>query len=176
MKYLIYVLFWLPLFCYADRRTITIASSVTVESVDSVDLAASGKWFVQFVQDDWVKLKCTLYPDESDRTQPVIDAQNAFKAACDTYVTLALDGRFYSADSKGSGIIISAGSFNYIAVSFEDGVSFKLYVRNANKQQTIPLYPDLNDETRAATDARADMATNLAIISAAAKAGNFFTH
>lgn len=161
---------------FAQERQVTITSTdIVLEKADlAFDLTASGKWFVQFQQDDWLKHGKTLYPDKADRTRAVSDAQGAFKSQLDVYVIAALRGGFYS-QRTGTGVTLNARTvFGYIAVSFEDGEHCKIYVREKNKQYILTLFPDLNDETTAATTARTNMATQLAIVSDAAKTGNFY--
>jgi len=170
----ILVLAILPLFTFAAHQTITTTASVTVEATKSVDLTTAGKWSIQFVQDDWVKLSHTLYPDKSDRTAAVITAQADFKTAANDYVTLALNGGFYSTKSKGAGLIRLAGSFSYVAMDFEDGLLCKIYVRQNNKEHALVLYSDLDDESTDATKARASMVTELANISTPASADSFY--
>ena len=79
MKYLTYTLLasmLVPLLGFAQGRSVAISSvNIILESVDSgFDLEASGKWFIQFSQDDWIKHGKTLYPDKTDRTRAVIDS------------------------------------------------------------------------------------------------------
>ena len=176
MKYLTLLLLLLPASVFAQERQVTIISTdIVLEQADlAFDLTSVGKWFVQFQQDDWIKHGKTLYPDKTDRTRAVSDAQDAFKVELDKYVIAALQGGFYS-QSMGTGVTLSARTvFGYIAVSFEDGDHCKVYVREKNKQYILTLFPDLDDETSAATTARTNMVTQLAIISDAAKTGNFY--
>ena len=176
MKYLIYILLLIPLFVFAQERQVTIPSTdIVLERTDgSFDLTAAGKWFVQFPQHDWLKHSRTLYPNKTDRTRAVSDAQAAFKVELDKYVIEAIQGGFYS-QQTGASVILSARTiFKYIAVSFKDGEFCKVYVREKNRQYILTLFPDLDDETSAATTARANMGTQLAIIDSAANAGGFY--
>ncbi len=179
MKYLASILLiWLmlPAIGFGQSRTVTIASTdIVLEDSDlSFDLAASGKWFIQFSQDDWLKLHKTLYPVKTDRTRAVSDAQDAVKANLDIYVIQALQGGHYTR-KKGSGVTLSARTvITYDAVSIEPGMPIKIYVRNNNKQYTLTLYPDPSDENATAITAKADLMTELGIIESAAKAGSFY--
>ena len=156
--------------------SVTINSrAIALEAADGVDITTAGKWFVQFKQDDWIKNGKTLYPNKADRTRGVSDAQIAFKAEADKYVIAALNAEKFTVEGRGTGITLSARTlFNYFAIEFQDGVLCRIYIRHENKQYTFTLFDNLADETAAATTARANMVTQLAIISTAADAGNFY--
>jgi len=171
------LLSWMPMASvFGQERSVTIDSrAITLETADGMDITTAGKWFVQFKQDDWIKKNKTLYPNKSDRTRAVSDAQVAFKAELDKYVIAALNAGKFTIESRGSGLTLSARTlFNYFAVEFEDGVVCRIYIRHENKQYTFSLFDNLADETAAATTARANMVTQLAIISNAAGVGNFY--
>ena len=175
LLYLILLACMLPTLAFGQERSVTIdLRAVALEAADGMDVTTAGKWFVQFNQDDWIKKGKTLYPDKSDRTGAVADAQEAFKLELDKYVIAALNAGKFTQDSTGTGVTLSARtSFNYFAVGFEDGVSCMICVRSNNKQYDLTLFTDLRDETAAATTARANMVTELAKISTAADAGGF---
>ena len=159
----------------SQSRSVVIPSmDIILEADAGIDLAVSGKWFIQFAQDDWVKHDTALYPVKTDRTRTVSDAQNAVKDAFDDYIVEALKGGFYSQGISGRGVTLSARTaFSYIAVDFKDGEYCRAYVRHEGQQYTINIYPDLSDENAAATTARANIVAQLNIISTAAKAGRF---
>ena len=126
-------------------------------------------------QDDWRKFDKTLYPDKTDRTQTVKDAQASFVTNLNTYIKEALENGFYTASKKGTGLVLTARtSFTYVAVCFEDGSLCEIYTRQNNKQHVIKIYPNTDDENAAATRARSSMVTQLAIIDLAAKKDSFF--
>jgi len=158
-----------------DRSLEISAGDIALEKADLIDITAPGKWFVQLKQDDWVKSGKTLYPDKSKRTRAVSDAQNAFKNESDSYIIAALNAGKCEARETGTGLMLSAREvFNSrIAIKFEDGISWILYIRENNKQYILSLFENLADETAAATTARANMVRELAKISTAADAGGF---
>lgn len=178
MKILIFPLIgcMLMAFVFGQERIVTIPPmDIVLEQADGgFDLTASGTWFVQFKQDDWTKLRKTLYPIKADRTRAVSDAQAAFKSNLDAYVIEALKAGKYG-QGIGTGVTLSARTvFGYIAVSFKNGEYCRVYVRESNKQYTLSLFDNLADETAAATTARANMVTQLGIIEIAADIGNFY--
>ena len=163
-------------FVFGQERTVIIDSrAIVLEVADGMDITTAGKWFVQFKQDDWIKKGKTLYPNKADRTRTVSDAQIAFKAEVDKYVIIALNLPAITVENKGTGVTLSARIlFKYFAIEFKDGGLCRIYIRHENKQYTYRLFDNLADETAAATTARANMVTQLAIISTAADAGNFY--
>jgi len=161
---------------FGQERSVAIDSrAIVLETADGMDITTAGKWFVQFNQKDWIKNGKTLYPNKSDRTRVVSDAQAAFKAELDKYVIAALNAGKFTAEKRGTGLTLPARAlFKYFAVEFEDGVLCRIYIRHENKQYTYTLFDNLADETAAATTARANMVTQLGIIENAADAGNFY--
>ena len=175
MKYLLLLSLLFASIAYGQSREVAIAPmDIVLESSEGFDLTASGSWFIHFDRKNWTKHRVTLYPDKSKRTRTVSDAQDSFKSNLDTYVIAALQGGFYS-QGRGAGITLSAREiFTYIAVSFKDGEYCRLYVREDNKQYILELFPNLDDETVAATTARVNMVTQLAIIDTTANSGGFY--
>ena len=164
---------------FGQERTVTINSRLIVlEASDNIDITTAGKWFVQFAQKDWIKKGKKLYPNKSDRTRAVSDAQVAFKTELDKYVIAALNagrGTGVTVENTGTGVTLSARTlFNYFAADFEDGVLCRIYIRYKNKEYTYRLFDNLADETAAATTARINMVAQLAIVSDAAKTGGFY--
>lgn len=172
---LLLLTYLIPSFIFGE--TVRIESrSITLEDTEpGFDLTAPGKWFVQFAQDDWEKSGKTLYPDKSDLTRAVVDAQALFKAELKVYVIAALESGSYTVQGRGAGLVLSAPiDFTYIAACFVDGEFCEIYTWQNNKQYILNLYPDLNDESSEATTARANIVTQLAIIDSAADTGGFY--
>jgi len=177
MKYITYILLFLPFIVLGQAETVTIASTnITLEDTETgFDLTSAGKWEIQFKQDDWIKHKKTLYPVKTDRTAAVITAQAAVKTELNKYIKEALENGFYTVQGEGVGLVLSAQtSFTYIGVCFKDGEFCEIITRQNNKQYILNLYPTLTDESSAATTARANIVTQLAIIDVAADAGSFY--
>jgi len=184
MKYFLFILLLAFLFVPSlfSQQTVTIASTnITLEETESFDLTASGKWFIQFANTStaqpevWYKLGKTLYPDISDRTQAVIDAQALVITNLNTYVKEAIESANYTAINEGTGLVLSSQtSITYDFAYFKDGKLFQICVSNDGKNCLLALYPDLTQETSAATTARANIVTQLAIIDSAANTGNHY--
>lgn len=178
MKYAIALLILLPLLTQAATVTLPAAQNVTVENPDGVDITTVGqKWYVQDIQDEWVVAGKILYPTKDDRTQAVIDAQADLKTEFGIYLVEALvAGKDigYTVTTTGTGsILTSITSFDWQAFEFIDGTSCKVIFRDGGNECHLLLFVDLNDETTAATTARANMVTEFAIITTAADAGSF---
>lgn len=173
MKYLLLLPLFLTSIAYGQSREVSVPS-MDIVLEEGFDLTASGSWFIHFDRKNWLKHRVSVYPDKSKRTRAVSDAQDTFKSNLDAYVIAALQSGFYS-QGRGAGVTLSDRViFKYIAVSFKDGEYCRLYVNHSDKQYILELFPDLDDETAAATIARTSMVTQLAIIDAAAKTGGFY--
>lgn len=158
--------------CHLRGETVSINSrDITIERVDaSVDLTASGTWFIQRDQGDWEKSGNRLYPN-NDEPRAVLDAQVLAITYLNTYLVEADKANKLISKAKGAGRILSSQTeITYFAVRFKDGEFCQFYVRYNNTQYVLNAFADLADETAAAISARANLATQLAIISGDADA------
>ena len=171
---LLILIYLVPALIFGE--TVTIASSsITVENADTVDLTASEKWFIHIDDDVWKKSRYTLYPTKTDRTQAVIDAQTAAKTEIATYIKECIESGNCVAQGSGKGLTLtSQTSVVYPAVKIAKSGHIFIYITDNNKNHLLALYPDQTLETAAATTARVNLMTELAIIDVAADAGDFW--
>jgi hypothetical protein len=173
MKKLLLILL-LPFTTLVAEQTVTLDSAKTITTASpTIDLTQDGGWFIHFSEDRWEKLGAKLYPDKTDRTQSVIDAQDAVKSNMNTYVKEAIENDEYTV--VGDGLDLTAiTQLNYNAGCFKDGSMCDIIIRHNNKLYTIKLFPTIDNETAAATTARAAIAKNLGTIETAANTGGHY--
>jgi len=183
---LILLAYMLPAYIFGQALTVTTTPvTITLENAEAgFDLTDSGKWFIQFGQDDWEKTigktRYILYPVEDDdgvktnATQPVLDAMAAVRTEAATYIAETLQAENYTVKgSRGAGLSLSSvttSKFN--AMCFEDGIFCQLYTEENNTQYILRV--DLSGETAAATTARANIVTELGNIDGPANTGAFY--
>ena len=170
MKYVIFILALTLLQLFTYGRSVSISETdITLESPEAgLDLTASGKWFVQVNRGDWDKSiagkNYVFYPD-NDEPANVLAAQSSALTNIDIYVAEAVEGEFISVASGGDGFVLSAViEFDYAAACFEAGSICHIYTRQNNVTYQLQLFPDINDETEPAMNARVAIEAQFEII------------